>query len=130
MKIEVEIDEDKIYKMVVDKLYDTLLYNARNQVEQAVRLELVGKLREQARVHLAGIMKEFTLPDGRTFRQYMEEALTKPKSTTWGERPKIQQLVDDYLYRQADSVFRELVEPHLKEFKEKLRDNIFSRILG
>lgn len=132
MKIEIEIDEALVTKAVIDKLVERFEYQVRLDVEQAVKDSIRVTLQNKAREHVTEILKDFRLPDGRTFKEYLEQILLRrdnqPVPMTWREQPKLFKIIEDRLWRDTEQLFREIAQPVLEEYKTKLRANFAQRL--
>jgi hypothetical protein len=128
VKIEIEIDEQKITEAVVAKIHETLIWQAKQDVEKMVKQEVVQSVRIVARETINGILNAYTLPDGRTFKKYVSDLFER--AVSYGERPRVTTMVEEILNNYARHIYVELVEPHAKAFKEdlkkKLADHVFA----
>jgi len=133
MKFEIELDEVKIYEMVVAKIYETIGYQVRERVEKVVKDELRHAIRYRANEHIDALLKDFTLPDGRTFKEYLTALVMSPggeKRIPWSERPKLVALAEERLWRETESLFREIAQPQIDDLKNKIRTTLIDKILA
>lgn len=132
MKIEIEIDEELVTKAVIDKLVERLEYRVRTDVEQAIKDSIRVTLQNKAREHVTELLKDFRLPDGRTFKEYIEQMLLRrdeqPTPMSWREQPKLFKIIEERLWRDTEQLFREIAQPVLEEYKTKLRANFAQRM--
>lgn len=136
MKIEVEIDEEKIQNEIVERLQERFFHQMSYQVDRTIKEDIRDVLKAKAREEVSAILKDFTLPDGRTFRQYVENLLWAPSRGTppieipWADRPHLLRVIEERLWRESRALFEEIAQPALKELKEKLREKFIKDLLA
>lgn len=135
MKIEVEIDEKKVFDAVVTKISENLMYEAKHMVEQTVKAQIRDALQRRAREHVDELLKDFKLPDGRTFKEYVENLLWAPSrkpghELPWNERPALMRAMEERLWRETQSMFNEIAKPALDDLKKRLRERLVAEIIS
>jgi len=128
MKLEVEIDAERIHREVVQSVTAWAYSEVKDEVQRLVKATIVTQLKEQAKVHAAEILKEYVLPDGRTFKQYVEDLILKP-SGPFNERPKLLAMAADTVSSYCKQWWQEIFIDHMPAMKESLRKQLLDTTL-
>jgi hypothetical protein len=131
MKVEIEIDENRVFEEVVKRLYDHMRYSLEQKFDQAIKGEIVTALLIEVRALTKAKIPFITLSDGQTIEQYIDNLLFKRtmESGDWKKRSRIQQIVDEQIYQHAQQIFRDMCEPHIKRLKEGVLKGVVEEIL-
>lgn len=128
MKIEIELDVERIHKEVVDRLVTLLQYEAKSVVDSTVKALIISEIRTQTQQQARDIIAALELPDGRTFKQYIVDLLTKP--APYAERPKILDMVERTAYQEAKVWWSEVFEQHMPNVKELILKHMMDMTLS
>jgi hypothetical protein len=118
MKIEIELDVERIHKEVVERLVAILTYEAKILVDSTVKALIISEIRTQTQQQARDIIAALELPDGRTFKQYIVDLLTKP--APYSERPKILEYVERTAVNEAQGWWKAVFEQHMPALKESM----------
>lgn len=123
--VNVEIDEDRVYRELVEKLADRMVFQLREKLENemylAVRWEVLVALRKKTEE----VLVDFTLPDGRSVRDVVTQLLLI-KGNHYDDRAAVLRTVQKAVAAEAERIIREEVAPHAA----KVREEIKARIAG
>lgn len=123
--VNIEIDEERLYRELVEKLADRMVYQLRNKLEMdmyaSVRAEVVAALRKKAEE----VLVDFTLPDGRSVRDVVTQLLLV-RGGEYDDRVAVVRSVDRIVAAETERIIREEVAPHAA----KVREEIKARIAG
>lgn len=123
--VNIEIDEERLYRELVEKLAERMTYQLKNKLEMdmyaSVRAEVVAALRKKAEE----VLVDFTLPDGRSVRDVVNQLLLI-KGGTYDDRIAVIRSVDRIVATEAERIVREEVAPHAA----KVREEVKARIAG
>src|ERR1700722_17645280 len=117
MKIEIELDEKKVFEEVVSRLTAVLQYEGKIQTERALKEGIVAEVVKASRSYADELLKTLTLSDGRSFRQYVEDLLNTAKGKDHWERSRMRSIVDERIYNEAHHLFEDIAKPHLDDLK-------------
>jgi len=118
--VVVEVDKERVFREVVDRLVQTLYSDCKTYVHDTIKAQYTAEMRALAKKHFAEIFETLTFSDGRTFRQYLEDLMTKPRTVAFRDRPRLAELLDNFVYSHATQLFHEIIEPHLADVKKRL----------
>lgn len=125
--VNVEIDEDRVYRELVEKLADRMSFQLRDKLERemyaAVRGEVLAALRKRTEEVLVG----YTLPDGRSVRDVVNQLLLI-KGGKYDDRIAVIRSVERTVAAEAERLIREEVAPHAAKMREELKARIASAI--
>jgi hypothetical protein len=124
MKIEIEVDAERIHKDIVKELVDRLRPEVGYKIDQAMKGAIMAELLIELRKQVAERLPQMAFGDGRTFGQYIQELLERKHHGDYKERTRLVQIVEDRIYNEAHTLFAEIVKPYVKEF----RDGVAKRI--
>lgn len=130
MKIEIELDAERIHRDVVDQLYRSLSVDLSQKIDQAMKGAVMAELATELRKQVAERLPLMTFGDGRTFGQYIQELLERKSRGDWRERGRIVQLVEDLVINEAHTLFQKVMEPHIQEFRKGLAKKIVDETLA
>jgi len=128
MKIEIELDSELVMHKVVEALVSRLHLDMKEHVKNMLGLVFMEEIRKEARKEIEQIFKDLKLPDGRTFRQYIEDVILKPR-TAYPNRPRLQELIDQRVWQEAERMFGEIVKDHIDVFKDKLSKAVMDKVM-
>jgi hypothetical protein len=129
MKIEMEIDEGRIYTELVDKLFQHMKYEIEKQVDQAMKGEAVFSLGQEIRRIVKEKLPTLTLNDGRSLEQYLSDVLSKKSSGDFRVRSRLEGIVDNAIVSESHRLFAEIVKPFVQDFKKGLVKNLVERTI-
>jgi hypothetical protein len=127
MKIEIDIDAERIHRDVVDRIVAWAASEIKDEVQRLVKASILSELREQAKGHVRDILVEFVLPDGRSFKNYITDLLTKPGA--YQERPRLMELAATSVRDYGKQWWTEIFEQHMPDLKESLRKQLMDTTL-
>lgn len=101
-------------------------------MEQAIRTSLLQETMKHAREYASEILKTYMLPDGRSFKQYIEDVLTKTNTKNPGymDRSRLKQAVEGRLYEECTRLFNEIARPELDALKVQIKSRISEMIIA
>jgi len=126
MKIEIELDVERVHKEVVDRIVALLTYEAKSVVDSTIKALIISEIRTQTQQQARAIIAALELPDGRTFKQYTVDLLTKP--APYAERPKILDLIERTANQEAKVWWSEVFEQHMPNLKEAILNHLMNNI--
>jgi hypothetical protein len=124
--MEIEIDNERVHREVVDKLVVALHHDCKVIVEEAVKGAFLVELRKRAVEHFKQIVDTATFFDGKTFQQYVELLVTKPSVAGVGRygRPRLMDHIERHITSTLDDVVRDVVKPYVDSVKQKLVETV------
>lgn len=125
--VNVEIDEDRVYRELVEKLADRMVFQLREKLEKemyaAVRWEVLAALRKKTEE----VLVDFTLPDGRSVRDVVVQLLLI-KGNHYDDRAAVLRSVQQAVVTEAERIIQEEVAPHAAKVREEIKARIASAI--
>ena len=118
--VVVEVDKERVFREVVDRLVQAFYGDCKIYVHDVIKAQFTAAMRALAKKHFAEIFETLTFADGKTFRQYLEDLMTKPHGRSFPQRPRLGELLDHFVYNHATQLFHEIIEPHLADVKKRL----------
>jgi hypothetical protein len=130
MKIEVELDDQRVFDAVVEKLHQRMWLDLSPKLDQAMKGEIVATLGIEIRKHVRDRLPGYVLSNGQTVLQWMDDLLTKKMPSDWRHRSKLQEIVDNSIHNEAHRMFQEIVKPFVEEFKKGLIKNVVQKAIN
>lgn len=125
--VNVEIDEDRVYHELVEKLADRMVFQLRDKLERemysAVRGEVLAALRKKTEE----VLVDYTLPDGRSVRDVVNTFLLVT-GRNYDNRVAVVRTVEHVVAAEAERIIREEVAPHAAKVREEIKARIVSVI--
>src|SRR3972149_7531073 len=135
---------------------ERIAQQAVREASKALILEFAkGKLREVVRTQLDSLLEElrFSAPQdappvvgnvlpvkeskedhkGEKYELTLKEYLRmwmRGKTGSWGQRPRIWEIVENQLNRVTDSYIKEELSNHIDQVKKEFREEVLSKVLG
>ena len=125
MEININIDEKEIVKKIVETCVNCMYTDVKHQVMVEIKSVIVTEVRKQAQNHVAEILSNYTLPDGRSFHQYLTDLLTSGKEG-WCSKPRLQTYMDEKVSSVAKELWNDLFEKQLPIMKEEIQKNLLN----
>jgi hypothetical protein len=118
MKITVEFDDTDLNERVVTALADRLYMDVKAHVDTMFKDDIFTAMRTLSKREVEKVIATMTLPDGRTFQEYVSDFLKKHREGTHALR--LQDLMSTTIRDLSRKWFDELVKPELAPLKEGL----------
>ena len=132
MKIEIEVDVERIHRDIVKEMVSRLHYDLGHKIDQVMKGAIMAELLIELRKQVAERLPQMTFGDGRTFGQYIQELLERKRRVDNRERTRLAQIVDDRIYNEAHTLFAEIVKPYVQQFRDglakKVTDDVISEL--
>jgi len=128
MKVEIELDDTEVLRLLTDKLAERFRYQADEHVKRMLGLAFMEDIRARVRKELDEIFPTLVLPDGRTFREFVRDLILAVHRRTYGHE-RLTALIEDRIWKESERIFAEVLQPHLEEVKEKIRDTVFNKLM-
>lgn len=121
--VNVEIDEDRLYRELVKELADRVTYQLKERLEKemyaAVRSEVLVALRKKTEE----VLVDFALPDGRSVRDVVTQLLLI-KGSQYDDRAAVIRTVQHAVAEEAEKIIREVVSPYAAKVREEVKARI------
>lgn len=121
--VNVEIDEDRVYRELVEKLADRMGFQLRDKLERemysAVRGEVLAALRKKTEE----VLVDYTLPDGRGLRDVVNRLLLVTGGH-YDDRAAVVRAVERTVINEAERIIREEVAPYAAKVREEVKARI------
>lgn len=120
--MQIELDTERIHREVVERITTSLYYDAKEAVLTVVKNEVRAALQAKAREEATTIIAAMRLPDGRTFREYVEGLLTKTQQ--YSQRPRLLDVVDEVVRDYSRRWWEEIFEARLPGIRDEVQNRI------
>jgi hypothetical protein len=130
--ITIKLKARDLYIDVKEALVAEMRHEARMMLEGGVKSAIVGEIKKEAMEKAREIVRTLTLNDGRTFEQFVKDRIANRRmpGELWrhGDRMSLESLIDEQVRHLTRDWWREMVEPHLPEIKERIQKDFVSRL--
>ena len=133
MKIEFEIDSERVYNEVVEALVRHMKYELSSRLDQAIKGEIVQTLLMEVKELARKKIPDIRLSDGRSIEDYVTDLLTsraKDQDGDWRRRSRIHGMIDGEIMDRSHEIFKKIVEPHITDLREGILKSLVESLLS
>lgn len=123
--VSIEIDEERVYRELVEKLAEKMTYQLGNKLEKDMYVSVRAMVLDALRKKAEEVLVNYVMPDGRSVRDVVNQLLLI-KGGQYDDRIAVVRSVDRIVATEAERIIREEVAPHAA----KVREEIKARIAG
>ncbi len=125
--VNVEIDEDRVYRELVEKLADRMGLQLRDKLEREMYAAVRGEVLAALRKKTEEVLVNYTLPDGRSVRDVVNKLLLVTGGH-YDDRVAVVRTVERTVVNEAERIIREEVAPHATRVREEIKARIVSAL--
>lgn len=124
----VEIDDKALIEHLVSRMNFAYEAGFKEAVQKEIQAVIIREYRERIKAEAARIVETVTLPDGRTFKDYVRDLMLRPGSGAYAQRPRAMELIDNLLNTQTKIWFEEILGPHIEALREGMLRRLIERL--
>lgn len=125
--VNVEIDEDRLYRELVERLADRMAYALGERLEKDMYAAVRAKVLVDLQRKTEEVLVDYKLPDGRSVRDVVRQLLLI-SGGKYDDRMAVIRSVERVVISEAERIIREEVAPHAAKVREEIKARIASAI--